>query len=1184
MQCVAVRDLTFCYPEQTRCALQDVSFSLERGAFAVLCGPSGCGKSTLLRQFKSALAPHGFRRGEVLFESRPLDRVDAREQAAAIGFVQQSPDNQIVTDRVWHELAFGLESLGFDTPTIRGRVAEMASFFGIEAWFHREISKLSGGQKQLLSLASVLTMQPRLLILDEPTSQLDPIAASEFLAALVKVNRELGVTVLLTEQRLEEALPLCDRVLVLDGGRLIAQGDPRAVGQTLKTCAHDMFEAMPTAMRVWAAVEDDAPCPVTVRDGRAWLETYQKKHPLGLPLDLTCVRREDAKAAGISGAQGACAGNGNCAADAAHAQRDRADAGQLCREVYAAVNDADGQTQQNGVDRDAQPEQKCCVAPKEEGRGAEMPCVALQVAGAGRKKPRRFWPGGDRQGEKKAPKAGQDDGSEKKNKQTTCASRLTFDGVWFRYEQHGPDIVKGLSLDVRQGELFALLGGNGAGKSTVLSLAAGLQKPHSGQLRVGGNIGFLPQQAQALFVKKTVGEDLLEALLQGARTPSRAQLEELQQRVLSLAEFCRLEALLERHPFDLSGGEQQRAALAKVLLREPDILLLDEPTKGMDAAFKRDFAGLLKTLCANGAAILMVSHDVEFCAEHADRCALFFDGGAVTQGSARAFFSGNSFYTTAANRMARDLLPGAVTAMDVIAACRAGRGADGEASERQTARQERQEADALGAAKEKTPVFATPPPHQDPAQTCAGQKQGATPAKAGEPGMGHAASAGFGAVNRGDDCSAGDPAGADVVMDGSAAAPSDVSATAGVNAAALAQAGAVKVSDAVNSLASPGCAYDADSAGSFARTNTARQMAANAVGAAAAPAIDAFGGSQAGFFEKADAASHCFAAPAKAALSPGRGVATLPLWRRALAALSALVVALVFVRAAGIAQLPPFDGWEMRFGGDAGLYLTALVALLVFALATWRPAAKPVFPVQMPLEKRKLPRRTVAAAVMILMLIPLTLYVGVVCSKGRSYNLIALLILFETMLPFVLIFEGRRPQARELVVIAVLCALGVAGRATFFMLPQFKPVMALVILSGVAFGGETGFLVGAMTMLISNVLFGQGPWTPWQMFAMGIVGFLAGVLFQKGLLRRTRSSLCAFGALSAIVIYGVILSAASALLWMQGLNIGILWSYCLAGLPMDLLQAAATVVFLWFFSQPLLDKLDRVKVKYGLME
>ena len=220
----------------------------------------------------------------------------------------------------------------------------------------------------------------------------------------------------------------------------------------------------------------------------------------------------------------------------------------------------------------------------------------------------------------------------------------------------------------------------------------------------------------------------------------------------------------------------------------------------------------------------------------------------------------------------------------------------------------------------------------------------------------------------------------------------------------------------------------------------------------------------------------------------------------------------------------------------------------------------------------------------ILLLIPLTLFIGIYYLGGRKYYFIALLVLLECMLPFFLVFEGRKPQARELVIIAVLCAIGVAGRAALFMLPQFKPVLALTIIAGVAFGGESGFLVGAMTMLASNVLLGQGTWTPWQMFAMGIIGFLAGVLFRKGLLRRTRLSLCVFGALAAICIYGGIMNPSAALMAGGVLNWKILLTYYATGFPMDLIHAAATAVFLWFGAEPMLEKLDRIKVKYGLIE
>ncbi len=877
----SIERLTFYYPEQTKPAIEGLDLRVARGEFLVLCGPSGCGKSTLLRQLKTVLAPHGHRKGEILFEGKALDGLDQRTQSERIGFVLQSPENQVVTDKVWHELAFGLESLGYDTPTIRRRVAEMASFFGIQTWFYKNVTELSGGQKQLLNLASVMAMQPSVLILDEPTSQLDPIAASDFLATIGRINRELGTTVILTEHRLEDAFPLATRVAVMDRGRLLCTGTPEEVGGALKGAGHSMFLSMPTAMRVWAAVENAASCPVTVREGRDWLTGLAASRPLE-PL------------------------------------------------------------------------------PKER---------------------RHSYPEG---------------------------AAIEAEDLWFKYEKELPDVVKGLGLRVGKGEFLALLGGNGTGKTTTLKLLAGLHKPYRGSVRTHGGVGVLPQNPQALFVKKTVREDLFE-ILRDRRMAREVQMA----RAAWAARLCRLEELLDRHPYDLSGGEQQRAALAKVLLLDPEILLMDEPTKGLDAEFKQVFAEILQALLRRGVTILMVSHDIEFCARYAHRCALFFDGGIVTEAAPRAFFSGNSFYTTSANRMARSLMPEAVTAEDIIAAC------GGE----------------------------LPPVPQLP------EDDGPLPP------------------------------------------------------------------------------------------------------------------------------------PAEG--SPDKKLGPLPWWRKAIAAVSALVAAAAFLQALGITDLTALvgaDGATALGAGYAGIYGALIVALFAFALAIGRRSRPPTVPVQVPRGKRRLSKRTVAAAVMILLLVPVTLFVGVYYLGNKKYYFIALLVLLECMAPFFLIFEGHKPQARELVIIAVLCAIGVAGRAAFFMLPQFKPVMALTIIAGVAFGGETGFLVGAVTMLTSNVMFSQGPWTPWQMFAMGIIGFLAGVLFRKGLLRRARMSLCVFGALAAILIYGGIMNPVSALMWASELNWKVLLVYYITGFPMDLVHASATFLFLWFAAEPMLEKLDRIKVKYGLIE
>ncbi|GHU93476.1 hypothetical protein FACS1894208_03040 [Clostridia bacterium] len=642
-----IENLTFTYPGRENPAVRNLNLTVRRGEFLALCGASGCGKTTLLRHLKPSSAPHGTLSGEIFFENARLSELPRRAAASDIGVVMQSPENQIVTDKVWHELAFGLESLGLKTSEIRLRVAEMAAFFGISEWFHRDVAGLSGGQKQLLNLASVMVTQPRVLILDEPTSRLDPIAASEFLAAVGKINRELGVTVIVAEHRLDEVFPLCDRAAVMERGELTAIGTPSEIAASLY--------GAPAPARIWAYVKNDLPCPVTVRDGRLWLAA--------MPI-VGELPREDVKA------------------------------------------------------------------------------------------------------------------------KTALPPALELDKCWFRYEKNAADVLKGLSFKAYGGEIAAILGGNGTGKSTALSLLAGLNKPYRGKVTAGRSVAMLPQNPQTLFTRKTVGEDLRE-------------MSDDEERVRGAAALCRLDALLDCHPYDLSGGEQQRAALAKVLLTDPKILLLDEPTKGLDAEFKPVFAGLLRKLTAAGVAVVLVSHDTEFCAEYADRCAMLFDGAIVSEGTPRAFFSGNSFYTTPVSRMAREVLPLAVTVDDVVV--------------------------SLG-----------------------GERQQLT-------------------IN-----------------------------------------------------------------------NEQLTIVEEAV------------------------------------------------------------------------LIPPVVG-----GGQ-----------------------------------RRFNKRVVLAWIFVLVAVPLTIFVGVYWFGDRKYFVVSLLIVFETMIPFFLAFEGRKPAARELVTIAVLCAVGVAARAAFFMLPNFKPVTAVVIISG----------------------------------------------------------------------------------------------------------------------------------------
>ena len=540
-----IKDLSFSYPTaKGKKSLDGVSLSIEKGEYIVLCGKSGSGKTTLLRQLKSVLAPHGKKQGEILFNGTPIEKVNQRVQSAKIGYVMQNPDDQIVTDKVWHELAFGLESLGCDQKTMRARVAEMACYFGIQDWFHRDVANLSGGQKQLLNLASIMAMQPEILILDEPTSQLDPIAASDFLNTVRKINIELGTTVIITEHRLEDIFPYADRAVVMDGGKIIADDTPRNIGKLLYKQKNDMFAAMPTPIRVFYGAGGNGDCPLTVREGRAWLsKTY--------------------------------------------------------------------------------PEPMVNILPAEElDDEIEKPALSLKE-------------------------------------------------LWFRYEKDSPDVLRGVSADVPAGTLYAIVGGNGAGKSTTLKAVCGICKPYRGKVKVfgkpvekykstelfGGCLAMLPQDPKSLFVKKTVREDL-------------AEMTKDEKRIAEIAAVCEIESLLSSHPYDLSGGEQQRAALAKVLLTEPRLLLLDEPTKGIDSFFKEKLATILCKLKEQGITIVMVSHDVEFCAKYADMVSMFFDGQMLTTDTPRRFFGNNSFYTTAANRMSRHVFSMAVTAEDVVELCR----------------------------------------------------------------------------------------------------------------------------------------------------------------------------------------------------------------------------------------------------------------------------------------------------------------------------------------------------------------------------------------------------------------------------------------------------------------------------------------------------------------------------------
>lgn len=582
MEILDIQALSFEYPDGKR-ALEDISFSLFPGEFALLCGSSGCGKTTLMRLLKRELAPHGHMTGQLLYCGRPMADMSDRQAAQEIGMVMQQPESQIITDRVYQELAFGLESMGIKQEELRLRVGETANYYGINTWFERSTDTLSGGQKQLLALASVTAVGPRLLLLDEPTAQLDPIAAASFIDTVYKLNREMGITVLIAEHRTEELFERADSVLLMEKGRLLKKDTPRAV--CARFASAPAAQGFPAAARLFAALEKrssggpemnshtpgsaapDSPVPegfvkegflpvtaennipMTVREGRAFMaELFDK--------------------AGLAQAA-------NCAA------------------------------------------QESCAPRKEE--------QALELKGA-----------------------------------------------WFRYEKDSPDVLKGVNFSVAFGEVFSLLGGNGSGKSTLFKVIAGLERAYRGKIAVlgrnikkwdaslcCGGVALLPQDVSAVFVKHTVKEDMEDLC--------RAQGLAPQPKIDELCAQMGIEDLLDREPMDLSGGERQKCALCKLLLTSPQLILLDEPTKGMDAAYRSGLVKTVRGLAQKGAAVVIATHDTGFAAAVSDRCGLFFNGELLSVCSPRRFFSATRFYTTAASRITRDYLPCAVTVQQAAA-------------------------------------------------------------------------------------------------------------------------------------------------------------------------------------------------------------------------------------------------------------------------------------------------------------------------------------------------------------------------------------------------------------------------------------------------------------------------------------------------------------------------------------
>lgn len=528
MEILSCKNVAFKYNESTGYALSDCTFSVKKGEKVMLCGASGSGKSTLLRLLKREASPRGELSGEIDLIGRAATELSDRESAEKIGFVMQDPDSQTVCDKVSSELAFGLESFGVPSKEIQSSVGEMAAFFGIEPLYDRDISTLSGGQKQLVSLCSIMVTDPDILLLDEPTAQLDPVAARELLSILDRLNKEMGVTVIIAEHDPEELFDSCDKILYLSNGKTAFFDTPAKAAKYF--AQNDLEGFLPETAKVFQHLCSDL--PLNVRQGRAQLEN---------------LVTEDITQTDVSIAEST--------------------------EPYA----------------------------------------------------------------------------------------LECKNIWQRYEKDSPDVLKGCDLAVRKGECYGLLGSNGGGKSTLLRVICGLCKPYMGAVSLFGKkqkaykngslfremLAFLPQEPVTMFVKESVRDDLLLSADENA--------------VKEIAERMEIEPLLDRHPWDLSGGEIQKCAFAKILLADPKIIVLDECTKGMDSFAKKALGDVLASLKAEGRTILLVTHDLEFAAENCERCGLLFDGKIAAEDNAVRFFSHNRFYTTAAARLTRGFFSGLVT-------------------------------------------------------------------------------------------------------------------------------------------------------------------------------------------------------------------------------------------------------------------------------------------------------------------------------------------------------------------------------------------------------------------------------------------------------------------------------------------------------------------------------------------
>ena len=583
-------------------SLDNINLEINFGDFVLLCGPSGCGKTTLLTNLKKELMPAGRRSGEIKFNGTKIQDLDDISSACDIGYLFQNPDSQIVTDTVIQEIAFPLENIGIPTEEIRNRISEIVAFFGINDILHKNVNELSGGQKQLVNLCSLLVLRPEVLLLDEPMSQLDPIASYEFLSIVRRLNEEFSITVIMSEHKADSVFPFIDKAVFLKDGRI------EFVDNAHNICSEviddEIFENyLPAVTKIYNSLSTKYPSlsklntPLSIREGRRCLGTIHD--------DLIKISNDD--------------DNSN----------------NLNLDNLSSTSKKYNSHEKSGI------------LDKLSFNGNKDALIQMK-------------------------------------------------GIYFAYEKEKL-ILKNIDFDLNKGEFVSLIGGNGVGKSTFLQILVGILKPIKGKVKYkkGINLAYVHQNPMIHFSKDNVKEEFLESILESnlfamqniefdkERYDSLLKLnneefsnsdilnglkfENIDYRFKDLIEFFNIGDLLNKHPYDCSGGEQQKIVILKAILQNSDVLVLDEPTKGLDPISSKALADILNSLRDNGLTILMTSHDLDFVANNCKRCLMLFDKDIQIDDDPKVIFAENNFYTTFTNRMVKEYIPDVVTLDDVKA-------------------------------------------------------------------------------------------------------------------------------------------------------------------------------------------------------------------------------------------------------------------------------------------------------------------------------------------------------------------------------------------------------------------------------------------------------------------------------------------------------------------------------------